>query len=49
VLRTAVKARFLPGEAVKAALLVYLMALGTALYPAWRVARTSPARALHSS
>ena len=49
VLRTAVKTRFSPADALVAAALVYVMALATALYPAWRVARMSPAEALHSS
>ncbi len=49
VLKSSVKTRFLPAEAFKAASLIYLMALLTALYPAWKVARLPPARALHSS
>ncbi len=49
VLRTAAKTRFSPVDALKAASLVYVMALVTALYPAWRVAKLPPARALHSS
>jgi len=49
VLSSSVKTRFLPGEALKAAALVYVMALLTALYPAWKVARMPPAKALHSS
>lgn len=49
VIATAARSRFLPGEALKAAGLVYLMALVTALYPAWKVAKLPPARALHSS
>ena len=48
VLRSAVKTSFLPGAALKAASLVYLMALLSALYPAWKVARSSPAQALRS-
>lgn len=48
VLRSNVATRFLPGEALQAAALVYVMALVTALYPAWKVARLPPARALHS-
>lgn len=49
VLDMAAKTRFQPVEALKAASLVYLMALFTALYPAWKVARMPPAKALHSS
>jgi ABC-type lipoprotein release transport system permease subunit len=49
VLRSSVRTRFLPGAALEAASLVYVMALITALYPAWKVARMPPARALHSS
>jgi putative ABC transport system permease protein len=49
VLRSGVKTRFSPGTAFQAAGLVYLMALVVALYPAWKVARLPPARALHSS
>jgi len=48
VLRTAVKTRFSPGDALKAASLIYVMALLTAVYPAWKVARLSPAQALRS-
>ncbi len=49
VMHSAVKTRFVPGEALKAASLVYLMALVTALYPAWKVARQRPAKAPHSN
>jgi ABC-type lipoprotein release transport system permease subunit len=49
VLRSGVKTRFSLGDALRAAGLVYLMALLVALYPAWKVARLPPARALHSS
>jgi ABC-type antimicrobial peptide transport system permease subunit len=49
MLRSAVKTRFSVSAALQAASLVYLMALGVALYPAWKVARLPPARALHSS
>jgi ABC-type lipoprotein release transport system permease subunit len=49
VLRTAVKTRLAPGDALVAAALVYAMALVTALYPAWRVARLPPVAALHSN
>lgn len=49
VLHSAVKTRFSPGEALKAASLVYVMALLTAVYPAWKVARLPPAQALRSS
>jgi putative ABC transport system permease protein len=49
ILQAHVKTRFLPGSALWAASLVYVMALVTALYPAWKVARLPPARALHSS
>jgi ABC-type lipoprotein release transport system permease subunit len=48
VLRTAVRTKFDPHGAFVAAGLVYVMALVTALYPAWRVARLPPAEALHS-
>jgi putative ABC transport system permease protein len=48
VLRSAVKTVFSPLDAAKAASLVYVMALLTALYPAWKVARLPPAVALHS-
>jgi putative ABC transport system permease protein len=49
VLRSGVKTRFSYGAAFTAAGLVYAMALVTALYPAWKVAKLPPARALHSS
>jgi ABC-type lipoprotein release transport system permease subunit len=49
VMRSDVKTNFSIGDALKAASLVYVMALVTALYPAWKVARAAPARALHSS
>ena len=49
VMRSDVKTNFSVGDALKAASLVYLMAVCTALYPAWKVARAAPARALHSS
>jgi ABC-type lipoprotein release transport system permease subunit len=49
VLESRVRTQFLPGAALRAASLVYVMALVTALYPAWKVARMPPARALHSS
>jgi len=49
VLRASVKTKFLPGEALKAAALVYGMARLTALYPAWKVARLPPSQALHSN
>ncbi|MGC4121280.1 MAG: FtsX-like permease family protein [Myxococcales bacterium] len=49
VMKTAVKTRFLPLEALQAAGLIYVMALVTALYPAWKVARLPPAQALHSN
>jgi ABC-type lipoprotein release transport system permease subunit len=48
VLRSAVKTKFMPADALKAASLVYVMALLTAVYPAWKVARSSPAQALRS-
>jgi putative ABC transport system permease protein len=48
VLRSAARTRFSPHDALVAAGLVYVMALVTALYPAWRVARMPPAVALHS-
>ncbi len=47
VMHSAVKTKFVPGEAFKAASLVYVMVLLTALYPAWKVARQRPAKALH--
>jgi len=49
VMRSGVKTRFAPGAALTAAVLVYVMALVTALYPAWKVAKLPPAKALHSS
>lgn len=49
VLRSGVTTKFSPGDALHAAALVYVMALVAALYPAWKVARLPPARALHSS
>jgi ABC-type lipoprotein release transport system permease subunit len=49
VMQSRVRTQFLPGAALQAASLVYVMALVTALYPAWKVARMPPARALHSS
>lgn len=49
VLRSELRAKFAPIDAVKAAGLVYVMALLTAIYPAWKVAKMPPARALHSS
>ncbi len=49
VLRSSVRTRFSVDTALQAAGLVYLMALVVALYPAWKVARLPPARALHSS
>lgn len=48
VLSTQVTTKFSLGAALHAAALVYVMALVTALYPAWKVARMPPARALHS-
>ena len=48
VLRSAVKTKFSPDNAVTAASLVYAMGLLTALYPAWKVARLPPAEALRS-
>lgn len=48
-MQSRVRTQFLPGAALQAASLVYVMALVTALYPAWKVARMPPARALHSS
>ncbi len=47
-LRSAIKTKFLPLDAFKAASLIYVMALLTAIYPAWKVARSSPAQALSS-
>lgn len=47
VLRSGVRTRFSPASALVATGLVYVMALTTALYPAWRVAKLPPARALH--
>jgi len=49
VMRSDPRTQFLPGTALAAAGLVYVMALVTALYPAWKVAKLPPARALHSS
>lgn len=49
VLNSGVKTRVSLGAAFEAAGLVYVMALATALYPAGKVARMPPARALHSS
>jgi len=49
ILRSGVKTRFSLTQALRATSLVYVMALVTALYPAWKVARLPPARALHSS
>jgi len=46
VLRSGVRTRFSPGSALTAAGLVYVMALVTALYPAWKVAKLPPAQAL---
>ncbi len=48
VLRSAFKTRFSPVDGLKAASLVYLMALGVGLYPAWRISRMRPVEALHS-
>jgi putative ABC transport system permease protein len=48
VLRTGLTTRYSPAGALRVASLVYVMALVTALYPAWKVARQRPARALHS-
>ena len=47
VLRSGVKTKLVLGDALVATALVYAMALVTALYPAWRVARLAPAEALH--
>jgi ABC-type lipoprotein release transport system permease subunit len=47
VVRSGVRTRFSPGSALTAAGLVYVMALVTALYPAWKVAKLPPAQALH--
>jgi ABC-type antimicrobial peptide transport system permease subunit len=49
VLRSGVKTRVSLGAAFEAASLVYVMALVTALYPARKVARMPPARALRSN
>jgi ABC-type lipoprotein release transport system permease subunit len=49
VMSTAFRTAFSPLGAFKAAALVYLMALLTGIYPAWKVARMSPAGALHAS
>ncbi len=49
VLQSAIKTKFSVGNALKAAGLVYVMALLTALYPAWKVAGLSPAQALRSN
>jgi ABC-type lipoprotein release transport system permease subunit len=47
VLQSGVKTRFSLGSALTATGLVYVMALVTALYPAWKVAKLPPAQALH--
>ena len=47
-LRSTIGTKFLPLDALKAASLIYVMALLTAIYPAWKVARSSPAQALRS-
>lgn len=47
-LRSAIKTKFVPMDALKAASLIYIMSLVTALYPAWKVAKSSPAQALSS-
>jgi ABC-type lipoprotein release transport system permease subunit len=49
VLQSGARTEFSPATALMAASLVYVMALVTALYPAWTVAKLPPARALHSS
>jgi putative ABC transport system permease protein len=49
VVRSGARTRFSIGSALTAASLVYVMALATALYPAWKVAKLPPAKALHSS
>ncbi len=49
VMRSGVKTRVSLGAAFEASALVYVMALVTALYPARKIARMPPARALHSS
>jgi ABC-type antimicrobial peptide transport system permease subunit len=49
VLQSDVRTRFMPYDALRAASLVYVMGLLTALYPAWKVARLPPARALRSN
>ena len=43
VMRTGARTRFAPADAFVAAGLVYVMALVTALYPAWKVAKLPPA------
>ena len=48
VMRSGVKTKLSLHSAVVAAGLVYVMALLTALYPAWRVARLPPVEALHA-
>ena len=48
VLRSGVKTKVSLHDALVAAALVYVMALGTAIYPAWRVARLPPVEALHA-
>ena len=46
VVPAGVRTRFSPGAALTATGLVYVMALLTALYPAWKVAKMPPAQAL---
>lgn len=49
VISALVKTKFDPVGALQAASLVYVMALLTGIYPAWRVAKLPPAAALRSS
>jgi ABC-type antimicrobial peptide transport system permease subunit len=48
VMRSGVKTKVSIPDALVAAALVYAMALVTAIYPAWRVARLPPSEALHA-
>jgi len=48
IMRSGVKTKLSLHSALVAAGLVYVMALLTALYPAWRVARLPPVEALHA-
>ncbi len=49
VMSSALKTEFSVRAALQSTALVYLMALFTGLYPAWKVAKMPPAEALHSN